>query len=185
MGRENRVVAGLLALTAAAACAPAMGPPAPDPVPDAVVETMPVLRVEQRAGADIAELPAGTRLEPPIEVRTPRTGERITLTATGSDVRILLLALADAAGVNLVLAPEVQGRVNVHFEDVPAMDALNRLIGETGYMITTPITPPWGPTVFYPVAVNVNEADAAMIRARFGVSEELARFIVRARVPPS
>lgn len=142
---------------------------------------LPTLRVEQMAGREEPVIPPGVTLE----LDAPRQGERVTLTATDTDLRVLLAALADAAGVDLVVGPDVQGRVTVHFEDVPALEALNRLVVETGYMITAPLRPPWGPTVFYTIPVNVNEADAELIRARFGVSAELARFVVRARIPPS
>lgn len=142
-------------------CAPAAPPPPPEPLP--------TLRVEQLA-------------EPAVEAR-PDRGERITLTATDTDVRTVLALLAEAAGVSLIVGPEVRGRVTVRFEDVPARDALEEVIRATGLMIAEPLRVPWGPTVFYVVPVNVNEADAATIRARFGVSSELARFLVRARTP--
>jgi type II secretory pathway component HofQ len=92
--------------------------------------------------------------------------------------------LAEAAGVDLVVDPAVVGRVTVHFDDVPAREALEQVIRETGYMITRPLLAPFPPTIYYVTPVNVNEADAATIRARFDVSAELARFILRSRVPP-
>jgi type II secretory pathway component GspD/PulD (secretin) len=108
----------------------------------------------------------------------------VTLTAVGTEIRSLLVVLAEAAGVDLVVDPAVEGRVTVHFQDVPAREALERVIRETGHMVARPLAVPFPPTVYYVVPVNVNEADAATIRARFDVSAELARFILRSRIPP-
>lgn len=132
---------------------------------------LPPLRVEQ-----VAEPGAAPAVE-------AERGERVTLTATDTELRALLTLLAEGAGVSLVMGPDVRGRVTVRLEDVPARDALDEVIRATGLMIVEPLRAPWGPTVFYVVPVNVNEADAALIQARFGVSPELARFLVRARVP--
>jgi type II secretory pathway component GspD/PulD (secretin) len=143
------------------------------PPPQVVVmeAPLPPLRVEQVAEPGAAPAVAAER------------GERVTLAATDTELRALLTVLAEGAGVNLVVGPEVQGRVTVRLEDVPARDALEEVIRATGLMIVEPLRAPWGPTVFYVVPVNVNEADAALIQARFGVSPELARFLVRARAP--
>ena len=150
-------------------------------------EPLPTLRIEEVVGTGLAPEPGGPLGRPVGDesVGAGGPGPRVNLTATGADLRALLAALADAAGVSLVVAPEVQGRVTVHFEDVPADEALRTLIREAGLMVASPLAAPWGPVVFYVAPVNVNEADAETIRARFGVSEELARFIVRARIPSS
>lgn len=151
-------------------------------------EPLPTLRVEEVVGTGLtreADGPLGAPVAVADGSDAGTAGPRVNLTATGADLRALLAALADAAGVSLVVAPDVQGRVTVHFEDVPAEEALRTLIREAGLMAAQPLSPPWGPVVFYVAPVNVNEADAATIRARFGVSEELARFIVRARDPSS
>ena len=111
-------------------------------------------------------------------------GDRpFTLTARDVDVRQLVHLLAEAAGVAIVLPPNVQGRVDVSFQNVPARQALMYVLEQAGL-----ITPdrsaraPWGPVVFYPLPVNVNYASADVIQARFEVSRELAEFIVRSRV---
>lgn len=178
MSARRRGVAGawllagaMTAMTGLAACAAPAGRAAAGPDP------LPTVRIEQVVG-DPAMPPA----EPVSATVGP--GERVTLSATGADLRALLVALADAAGVSLVVDPAVQGRVTVHFADVAAGDALRRLIEGAGLMVRRPLAAPWGPTVFYVVPVNVNEADAATIQARFGVSAEMARFIVGSRIPP-
>lgn len=158
----------------------------PDPIRDDAGGQLPRVQVEQVAGVEGAGVEeAGRPLSPEAVEALSRPGERVTMTAVGTDLRSLLAALAEAAGVSLVVGPAVEGRVTVRFEDAWARDALEAVVRETGYMIARPLTVPWPPTVFYVVPVNVNEADAATIQARFGVSAELARFLVRSRIPPS
>lgn len=152
----------------------------PDPVRDRAERPLPRVQVEQVAGGE--SVPLGVEVMPET-LRVPPGGERVTLTAVGTDLRSLLAALAEAAGVNLVVGPGVSGRVTVHLNDVPAAEALERVVRETGYMIARPLSMPYPPTMYYVVPVNVNEADAATIQARFGVSAELAEFLVRSRIP--
>lgn len=170
-----------VAAVLAVACAPME--PLPDPAPDtraAPRRPLPAVRVEQVAGGEaIHPSPAGLEAE----LAALERGERVTLTAHDADLRALLVALAEAAGVDLVVGPAVQGRVTVHLEDVAARDALDALIEESGHMIARPMRALWGPVVFYVVPADVDAMDAAGIRARFGVSAELARFMVRARAP--
>ena len=135
--------------------------------------------MEQVAGGEaIAPVPV-----PEAELAALERGERVTLTARDADLRALLAALAQAAGVSLVVSPEVQGRITVHLEDVAAREALETVILESGHTIARPLTAPWGPVVFYVAPGNIDTMTAAEIQAHFGVSEEMARFIVRARVP--
>jgi len=146
---------------------------------------MPRVQVEQVAGGESVVLEEGPLGDPVVDgaVRRVGDGEGVTLSAVDTDLRSVLTALAEAAGVNLVVGPAVQGRVTVHLRDVPAAEALERVVTETGYMIARPLNVPFPPTVYYVVPVNVNEVDAATIQARFGVSAEVAEFLVRSRVP--
>lgn len=154
------------------------------PLPPVAVEQLAERATEREAARPPDGEPLGVPLpEETVEVRA--VGERVTLTAVGTDLRSLLAVLAEAAGVNLVVGPAVEGRVTAHLDDVPAREALDRVVAETGYMIVRPLAAPFPHTVFYVVPVNVNEANAATIQARFGVSAEVARFIVESRVPPS
>jgi hypothetical protein len=43
---------------------------------------------------------------------------------------------------------------------------------------------PWPPVVFYQLPVNVNQVSAETIVARFGVSAEMAKWIVESRPKP-
>lgn len=124
-----------------------------------------------------------------IRARDPLAGitstRRITVTAANQDVRTLLLWLAEQAGASLVVSPDVNARVTVSFQDVPVVDAMRALMAEAGLSVLVgPLQAPWPPVVFYQLPVNVNLASPEVIAARFGVSLELARFIVESRVTP-
>jgi hypothetical protein len=155
-------------LTLLAACAPVMRPPERpvEPLPP-----LPSLPVEQITPAPRVEV---TPLAP--------VAARVTLTAVEQDVRILLPALAAAAGLNIIFGPDVRGRVTLHLVDVPADEALLAAIAAAGLTIEDPATlSPWGPTVFRQPALNINTATVEEIRARFGVSTRIAEIIVAAR----
>jgi hypothetical protein len=111
----------------------------------------------------------------------PGGGRPVNLSATGVDIRLLLPALAEAAGVSLLLGPEVRGRVSVHFDNVPALEALRLVLEQAGLAVLEPPVAPWAPVVFYQAPVHIDHASAATIRARFGVDPETARWIVEAR----
>lgn len=108
--------------------------------------------------------------------------KRVTLTTNGADARTLLLWLAQQAGVNLVVSPDVNARVSVSFTDVSAVDAMRAIMAEAKLsVLSSALQPPWPPVVFHQLPVNINTASAAVIAARFGVSDELAKWIVESR----
>ncbi len=171
-----------LAAVSALALAPACGPP-----PRAViVRTLPAPAATPRAQVLLDDLPVDqviipTRPVTPIQ-RSPGSN-RITMTATNADVRDLLPALASAAGVSLIMTPDVQGRVSVNLRDVSALEALRAVIDEAGLTVgTSEIPVPYPSVVFYNLPVNVNSASAATIKARYGVSDTVANWIVKGRV---
>ena len=87
--------------------------------------------------------------------------------------------------MNLVVAPDVSARVSVAFTDVPAGEAMRAIIAEAGLsLLAGDSRSPWPPVVFYERPVNVNEVDAASIVSRFGVSLEMARWLVESRPRP-
>jgi type II secretory pathway component GspD/PulD (secretin) len=107
---------------------------------------------------------------------------RITVTASNADVREILPAIAAAGGINIVMSPEVQGRVSVRFVDVPVSMALNSVIEQAGLSVgSDKLEAPWKPVVFYTMPVNVNLASAQQIATRFGISERMANLIVESR----
>lgn len=122
-------------------------------------------------------------------IRDPLSGlgatRRVTLTAHNADVRTLLLWLAQEAGVSLVVAPDVAVRVSVNFNDVPAGEAMRAVLAEAGLSVLLPGTSSaWPPVVFRQMPVNINEVDVDGIVARFGVSREMAEWIVENRSRP-
>lgn len=110
-------------------------------------------------------------------------GEPVSLRATSVEVPVLLAALGEAAGISLVVDPSIEGRISVNFVDVPAREALRLVLAETGLFIATgPPEAPYGPVVFYTVPIDIDQASVEVIQARFGVSRQVAEFIVRSRV---
>lgn len=123
-----------------------------------------------------------TRPATPLQLSPGVPVNRITLTATNADVRELLPVLAAAAGISLVMTPTVKGRVNVYLRDVSALEALRAVINEAGLVVGEDEIPqPFSEAVFFQLPVNVNTASAATIRARFGVTDSTANWIVRGR----
>lgn len=140
--------------------------------------------------APLQPLPVELRVEdrepeaPAIVLTPPDEPDRlITLTATNVSVRELLPLLAEAADIDLVLAPEVEGRVSVQFRNVPAAEALDAVLSQAGLgSPPPPLTVPWIPAVvFYELPVNVNTADAFTLQRRFGISAAAAEMIVASR----
>jgi hypothetical protein len=130
----------------------------------------------------VADVPV-RRADPPAVI-VPRTPDRlVSLTAADVSVRELLPLLAEAAGVDLVLSPEVEGRVSVRFLDVPAAEALDAVMAQAGLAAPAPpLSVPWIPAVvFYELPVNVNMADALTLQRRFGISAAAAALIVASR----
>lgn len=171
--RDRFAAATLLAALLGACRAPA-GEPA---------EPLPPLAVYEITPADSSRVqvsPAPTTAPDPIAALGAT--RRVTLTANNADARTLLLWLAEEAGVSIVVSPDVTARVSVHFEDVQAHDAMRAIMAEAGLsVLTAPRLPKWPPVVFYQMPVNVNAATPEQIVVRFGVSAEMARWIVESR----
>lgn len=147
-----------------AACTPTLRPLPP------VITELPPLPVEHVSIATIPPPPNDTLAQP-----------RVTLTAERADVRVLIPALAQIAGVSVVMDNSVSGTVAVRFVNVPALEALHSVIDAAGLAIESGIEKPWSEAVFYQPPVNVNTATSGVIAARFGVSARMAEFIVRSR----
>lgn len=157
--------AALALCLAVAACSPAIKPlpRVAGELPPLPVENVSIITTSPPAGA-----PASTQ-------------PRVTLNASRADVRVLIPALAQIAGVSVVMDSSVRGTVAVRFENVPAIDALHSVIQAAGMAIEAEIEKPWPPSVFLLPPVNVNTASAAIISARFGVSGVLAEWLIKSR----
>jgi hypothetical protein len=107
---------------------------------------------------------------------------RVSLTANSADARALLLWLAQQAGVSIVVSPDVNARVSISFNNIPAGEAMRAVLAQAGLSILAPSPgSPWPPVVFHQLPVNINEATAATIAERFGVSTAMAQWIVESR----
>lgn len=144
-----------------------------------------------QAAADLPRLPALPEAlpvlpqAPTLPVDSTPIARRITLTAADADVRSLLIAIAREGGINLVVSADVRRRVSVSFRDATPEEALRAVVAEAGLTIVEPRSAePFPAVVYYQLPVNVNEAPAEAIAARFGVSAELARWIAESRPQP-
>lgn len=164
----NRVVAALALLAPLVSTGPGCaGKPVTEPAPEPALPPLP---------AEVLSEP-GT---PGVPARLPE-GPPLSLRAVDADVRSLLVAIADAAGLSLVLEPPVGGRVSVSLHDVSPRAALDAVLEAAGLSAAHSPRPPWGPAVFYLPRVNVDSVAVGMIVQRFGASPRLARWLVDLR----
>lgn len=170
MSMRTRLLVGFGAVLGLGACRLQSIPSLP-PIP--VYEITPG---EERAGMAITP---STGRDPVAELGATK---RVSLTASNADARTLLLWLAQQAGVSLVVSPEVTARVSVSFTNVPAGEAMRAIIAQAGLsVLASSPGSPWPPVVFHQLPLNINAASAEAIAAHFGVSAELARWIVESR----
>lgn len=169
----------------ALACARGAPPGAPAPSPQPLPQTLPAIPVYEitpRTDTREAVMSRNVARDP---FALLATSKRVTLASSNADARTLLLWLARQADLNLVISQDVQARVSVNFRDVPAIDAMRAVIAEAGLSILVGEPgSPWPPVVFYQLPVNINQVSAEAIAARFGLSLELARWIVENRPRP-
>ena len=151
---------------------PAVGPVPPGYLLVPVIGTLP---------EDLPRLPAGPASAPAASV--PGSTRLITVTAVDADARSLLIAIAREAGINLAVSSDVQRRVSVSLTNAPADEAIAAIIAQAGLSISRPSAAP--AVVFYQLAVNVNQAPAETIAIRFGISSDLAKWLVENRSPQS
>jgi type II secretory pathway component HofQ len=105
--------------------------------------------------------------------------------AIDADARALLIGIAAQAGINMVVSSDVNRRVSLTLNDVPAIQAIQEIAVAANLTIATPENTALPAIVYYQLPVNVNTASAETIAKRFDVSLELARWIVEARKPIS
>lgn len=150
----------------------------------AVLACAPTIRPLPRPGADLPPLPAeevGIITVPPAVGEPADAQPQVTLTASRADVRVLIPALAQIAGLSVVMDSTVRGTVAVRFENLPAVEALLAVIDAAGLAVETGVEKPWPESVFHQPPVNINTVPAAIISARFSVSAKLAEWIVKSR----
>jgi hypothetical protein len=114
----------------------------------------------------------------------PAATRPITLSAVNADVRPLLIGIAREAGIDLVVTSDVNQRVSINLQNVPAPEAIAAIADAAGLTVTVPRQRELPAVVFYQLPVDMNSASAETIALRWGVSIELATFVVRSRTNP-
>lgn len=172
-GSHRLALAGLAGSFLSIGCGAVRTAPAPSTHAAPLPPALPPLSVE------VLTVPTRARTSPDA---VEGKASRITLSASNVDVRELLPAIASAAGISMVMAPDVRGRVTVHFVNADARDVLRAVIEQVGLTVgPVELIAPFPRPAFYDLPVNVNKAGAAAIQIRFGISAALAEFIVESR----
>jgi len=142
--------------------------------------------VPSRAGVPIsASMPpisAPTIVERPASAPMPASTKRVSVSAVDADAKTLLIAIAKEADMNIVVSSDVRSRVTINMKDVAASDAIAAIMEAAGLSVeASPKGSMLPAVVFYQLPLDVNKASTDAIVARFGVSKELAEFIVASR----
>ncbi|MHC4941713.1 MAG: hypothetical protein ACYTG7_01695 [Planctomycetota bacterium] len=58
---------------------------------------------------------------------------RVTFSFYDEDIKLVINAIAQSAGADVIIAPEVEGKVNMNVDNIPWMDALENVIKTLGY----------------------------------------------------
>ncbi len=58
---------------------------------------------------------------------------RVTFSFTDEDIKLVINAIAQSAGADVIIAPDVEGKVNMHVENIPWKDALENVVKTLGY----------------------------------------------------
>ena len=149
--------------------------------PEAAVPTAP------RVTDSLPRISAESLVEERSSADAPRdaaaSDKLISVSAIDADVRPLLVGIAREAGLDLIVANDVNRRVTVNLRDVTAAQAIATISSAAGLTLAVPQQRQLPSIVYYQLPVNVNAASAETIAARFGVSAEMARFIVESRKP--
>lgn len=163
-----------LALAASALSGCASRPPASAPGPDVIDPTR----------GDSVALPPVLSISDAGQAPTAESGRRITLNAVDADARALLVAIAREAGISVVVSDDVRRRVSVSLTNAEPEEVLRAIIAQAGLSVVEPRSSGLPPVVYYQLPLNVDHASADAIAVRFGVSPELARWIVANRPRP-
>lgn len=83
--------------------------------------------VAERAGAQVDERsPNLIRIEKP---------PRVTFDFENADVRVIIKAIADTAGANIVIGKEVEGQISLTLTDIPWRTALDTIVKTLGFAV--------------------------------------------------
>lgn len=121
---------------------------------------------------------------PPRTITTVKDSvvRRMSVHATDTDVRSLVMGIAAQGGLNVVVSPEVRSRISIWVDDVTPLDALTAVMTAAHLSLApTKLSAPWGPAVFFQPAVNIDSMSVAQLQRRFDIMRETAEFIVQSR----
>jgi len=111
-------------------------------IPENIVPEAPVPATVEELSIDVekdqvlVEEPAPVPSDETPELEGPSLEEQLdqrgSLKFVDEDIRVVLRSLAKAYGFNVTLAPEVQGKVTVDFDDVKIINALDTILVDQG-----------------------------------------------------
>ncbi len=156
----------------------------PQPLPPllALPGIIPVYEIKPSSDTSPAVLSRSRTRDPLAQLTSSKL---VTLASADADARTLLLWLAQQASLSLVISQDIHARISVNFRDAPVIDALRAVIAQAGLSVLVgDRTALWPPVVFYQLPVDIDKVGAATIAARFGISLELANWLVEARAKP-
>ena len=111
---------------------PTESAPIPDATTGSTIETNPASTAPPEAAPattpPMTTMPPETNAAPKVELPS-----QITIDFVDYDLQSALRKLATKAGVNLILGEEVTGKVTVHLEDVPYIEAMRLIAESKGY----------------------------------------------------
>ena len=61
--------------------------------------------------------------------------ERVTFSFDNEDVKVIVSTIADYSGANIVVSPEVKGKLTVNLKNIPWRDALEQIVKTLGYAV--------------------------------------------------
>jgi len=121
-------------------------------------------------------IPADTNAEQPVSIDT-HGGE--------IDVRQALAYIADAGKLSLIVSPEINKKVRLQLNNVPASQALKAVLEAAGLTLenlnATPAPERTSSVVFYQLPVNIDSLSVDAIMKRFGVGRTAAELMVQQR----
>lgn len=107
---------------------------------------------------------------------------RISVHASDTDVRSLVMGIAAQGGLNVVVSPEVRSRVSIWVDSVTPLDALIAVMRAANLSLApTKLVAPWGPAVFFQPPVNIDSMSIEQIQRRFDLMRETAEFILQSQ----
>jgi len=113
--------------------------------------------------------------------------QRVTIDTHGGemDVRQALAFIAEQGKLKLIVSPEIDKKVRLQLDNVPASQALKTVLEAAGLTLenlnATPAPARTSSVVFYQLPVNIDSLSVEAIMKRFGVGRTAAELMVQQR----